>query len=174
MTGPADRVGRFRELHGSGCFVMPNPWDPGSARLLERLGFPALATTSAGNEWSQGRRDRQVALDDALRHFEVMSASVAVPVSGDFEGGFAADPEGVRRNVARAAPISADCQKLQLSFGSTHPGGMNMVRCDGSVDYLNEDIDAVAWSAMGTRDSQITVKERTRRRVCIKSDARLA
>jgi methylisocitrate lyase len=122
MMERADRVRRFRELHGSGCFVIPNPWDPGSARLLERLGFPALATTSAGFAWSQGRRDRHVALDDALRHFEVMSASVAVPVSADFEGGFAPDPEGVRRNVARAAQTGVAGLSIEDSTGDrAHP-----------------------------------------------------
>src|SRR5215218_1938443 len=68
MTRISDRVLRFRDLHGSGCFVIPNPWDVGSARTLVRLGFPALATTSSGFAWSQGRRDNQVSLDDALTH----------------------------------------------------------------------------------------------------------
>jgi methylisocitrate lyase len=81
---------------------MPNPWDAGSARLLVQLGFPALATTSAGSAWSQGRPDNGVSLDDALAHFRAISASVSVPVNGDFEGGFAVDPAGVAANVTRA------------------------------------------------------------------------
>src|SRR3954462_4299336 len=94
---------RFRTLHASGCFVVPNPWDIGSARLLVKLGFPALATTSSGFAWSTGRRDNHVALDDALAHVREIASGVEVPVNADFEGGFAVDPEGVAANVARAA-----------------------------------------------------------------------
>ncbi len=93
---------RFRLLHQSGCFVIPNPWDVGSARFLERLGFSALATTSAGFAWSLGRRDNHVALDDALAHLRAISGAVNVPVNADFEGGFAVEPEGVAGNVAAA------------------------------------------------------------------------
>ena len=70
----------FRQLHERGCFVIPNPWDAGSARLLEQLGFRALATTSSGHAWSLGRRDHGVTLDEALAYFRAVSASVAVPV----------------------------------------------------------------------------------------------
>ena len=93
---------RFRELHQSGCFVIPNPWDIGSARLLERLGFRALATTSSGFAWSLGRPDNHVALDQALAHLRAMSGAVNVPINADFEGGFAVEPEAVARNVAAA------------------------------------------------------------------------
>jgi 2-methylisocitrate lyase-like PEP mutase family enzyme len=97
------QIDRFRELHAAGCFVIPNPWDMGSARLLEQLGFPALATTSSGFAWSTGRRDNHVTLDDVLAHFRAISDAVAVPVNGDFEGGFAVAPEGVAANFAKAA-----------------------------------------------------------------------
>lgn len=94
---------RFHQLHQSGCFVIPNPWDAGSARLLESLGFPALATTSSGFAWSLGRRDYHVTLDEALGYFRAVSAAVRVPVSADFEGGFAIAPEDAAANVAKAA-----------------------------------------------------------------------
>jgi 2-methylisocitrate lyase-like PEP mutase family enzyme len=97
------RIQAFRRLHEQGCFVIPNPWDAGSARLLAQLGFPALATTSAGFAWSLGRPDNGVALDEALGHFRSVSGSVAVPVNADFEGGFAVEPAAVAANVARAA-----------------------------------------------------------------------
>ena len=93
---------RFRLLHESGCFVIPNPWDIGSARVLVGLGFPALATTSSGFAWSQGRRDAQSSLDETLAHFRTLAESVPVPVNGDFRGGFATEPEEVGRNVALA------------------------------------------------------------------------
>lgn len=96
-------IGRFRQLHEAGCFVIPNPWDTGSARLLAQLGFQALATTSSGFAWSRGRQDNHVPLDEVLAHFRAISEAVEVPVSGDFEGGFAVDPAGVAANVAAAA-----------------------------------------------------------------------
>jgi methylisocitrate lyase len=98
-----DRTAAFRRLHQSGCFVIPNPWDVGSARLLAQLGFPALATTSSGFAWSLGRPDNGVSLPEALAHFRAIAESVAVPVNGDFEGGFATEPDAVRANVAAAA-----------------------------------------------------------------------
>lgn len=93
----------FRSLHEAGCFVIPNPWDVGSARLLVQLGFPALATTSSGFAWSRGRPDNQVTLDEALGHFREIAGAVAVPVNGDFEGGFAKEPEAVAANVTLAS-----------------------------------------------------------------------
>ncbi len=102
MTETRERRRRFRELHQSGCFVIPNPWDLGSARLLSHLGFPALATTSSGFAWSQGRADNQVPLELALAHFQSIAAGVDVPVNADFEGGFATEPDAVGRNVSAA------------------------------------------------------------------------
>jgi 2-methylisocitrate lyase-like PEP mutase family enzyme len=100
MTTPI--AARFHELHKKGCFVIPNPWDAGSARLLEQLGFKALATTSAGFAWSMGRADNGVTLDEVLEHLRAVTSSVSVPVNADFEGGFATEPSGVGRNVAAA------------------------------------------------------------------------
>lgn len=97
-----DLRARFRRLHEAGCFVIPNPWDVGSARALAALGFQAVATTSAGFAWSIGQSDNAVSLDDVLAHLRQMVAGVDVPVNADFEGAFAVDPEGVAVNVARA------------------------------------------------------------------------
>jgi len=82
---------------------MPNPWDGGSARLLEGLGFPALATTSSGFAWTVGRRDNHISLEEALAHMSAIASAVEVPVNADFEGGFAVEPADVGANVARAA-----------------------------------------------------------------------
>jgi 2-methylisocitrate lyase-like PEP mutase family enzyme len=98
-----ERCRIFHELHASGCFVIPNPWDVGSARSLEQLGFPALATTSAGFAWSVGRADNHVTLEEALGYFRAIAAAVTVPVSADFEGGFAVEPADVAVNVTLAA-----------------------------------------------------------------------
>ena len=97
------RVVAFHRLHSTGCFVMPNPWDAGSARALEQLGFPALATTSAGLAWTLGRADTQVTLAEALAHLRAVAAAVTVPVNADFEGGFAVQPDQVGAHVALAA-----------------------------------------------------------------------
>lgn len=102
MPSIADRRQAFHHLHESGCFVIPNPWDVGSARALVQLGFAALATTSAGFAWSSGRPDNGVSLDEALGHLRSIAGSVDVPVSADFEGGFADAPAGVAANVALA------------------------------------------------------------------------
>jgi methylisocitrate lyase len=107
----------FRTLHESGCFVMPNPWDEGSARLLAQLGFKALATTSSGFAWSKGRPDNGVSLEDVLRHLQAMAGSVDVPINADFEGGFATAPEGVAANVARAAATGIAGLSIEDSTG---------------------------------------------------------
>jgi 2-methylisocitrate lyase-like PEP mutase family enzyme len=112
-----DTAKRLHELHASGCFVIPNPWDPGSARALEQLGFPALATTSAGFAWSLGRRDNHVTLDEELAHLRAMAAAVSVPVSADFEGGFAVEPADVAANVAAAAATGIAGLSIEDSTG---------------------------------------------------------
>jgi methylisocitrate lyase len=122
MSAANDRTGTFRRLHESGCFVIPNPWDVGSARLLVRLGFPALATTSSGFAWSQGRPDNSVSLAEALAHFRSIAESVAVPVNGDFEGGFATEPAAVRANVTAATSTGIAGLSIEDSTGdASHP-----------------------------------------------------
>src|SRR5439155_17917967 len=112
-----DRVAAFRRLHSSGCFVMPNPWDAGSARALEQLGFKALATTSAGFAWTLGRADNQVTLAQALEHLRVVAGAVKVPVNADFEGGFAVDPEQVYAHVMLAPATGIDGISIEDSSG---------------------------------------------------------
>ena len=115
----ADRISVFRTLHESGCFVMPNPWDRGSARLLVHMGFQALATTSAGMAWSMGRADNRVPLDDVLGHLRAMAGAVAVPLNADFEKGFADAPEGVAANVAAAAATGIAGLSIEDSTGDS-------------------------------------------------------
>ena len=112
-----DRVDRFRTLHQSGCFVIPNPWDVGSAVLLAQLGFPALATTSSGFAWSTGRQDNHVSRDEALAHFRSIAGRVDVPVNGDFEGGFAIEPADVGANVTLAAATGIAGVSIEDSTG---------------------------------------------------------
>jgi methylisocitrate lyase len=116
---PADLRATFHRLHESGCFVIPNPWDRGSARWLERLGFKALATTSSGFAWSQGLADHQVPLADMLEHLRQLAHGVGVPVSADFGAGFATEPAAVAVNVAAAA--STGIAGLSIEDGSGDP-----------------------------------------------------
>ena len=110
-------VDRFRQLHQSGCFVIPNPWDIGSARLLQQFGFKALATTSSGFAWTLGRADNHVKLDEALAHLRAISSAVAVPVNADFEGGFAVEPERVAKNVTAAVATGIAGLSIEDSSG---------------------------------------------------------
>ena len=108
---------RFRELHESGCFVIPNPWDLGSAKLLVQLGFKALATTSCGLAWTLGVRDHAITLDQKLAHLGAMTAAVPVPVNADFEKGFAVAPAEVAANVAAAAATGIAGLSIEDSTG---------------------------------------------------------
>ena len=94
----------FHDLHGQGCFVIPNPWDAGSARICAALGAKALATSSAAHAFTLGRADMGgVSRDEALAHAEMIVAATRLPVSGDFENGFADDPDGVAETIRLAA-----------------------------------------------------------------------
>lgn len=115
---PSDRTRAFRQLHERGCFVLPNPWDIGSARILAGLGFQALATTSAGFAWSIGCADQQVTLDAALAHLRAMSGAVDLPVNADFEGGFTIEPDAVARNVTAAVATGIAGLSIEDSSGN--------------------------------------------------------
>jgi 2-methylisocitrate lyase-like PEP mutase family enzyme len=99
MPSIAEKRRTFRQLHDSGCFVIPNPWDIGSARYLQHLGFKALATTSLGYAFSAGYADGAVPRDLMLAHIAELAAASDVPFNADFEGGYADDPDGVAESV---------------------------------------------------------------------------
>jgi 2-methylisocitrate lyase-like PEP mutase family enzyme len=101
MPTPAEKRKAFRKLHDSGCFVIPNPWNPGSARYLEGLGFKALASTSSGYAHSQGFSDGALTLDQVLTHYREITSATSIPVNADFENGFAHKPDEVAANVKR-------------------------------------------------------------------------
>ena len=110
----------FRELHRSGCFVIPNPWDAGSACYLQRLGFQALATTSSGAAWRHARADGQLSLEETLVHLREMVAATALPVNADFEQGFASDAAGVARNVRLAVDTGVAGLSIEDSTGEAN------------------------------------------------------
>ena len=113
----AEKRQEFRRLHEAGCFVIPNPWDIGSARMLQGLGFKALASTSSGFAWSQGRPDNGISRDMALEHLAELVAATDVPVNADFESGFAADPTGVAQSVRLAVEAGVAGLSIEDSTG---------------------------------------------------------
>ncbi|HEY1473243.1 MAG TPA: isocitrate lyase/phosphoenolpyruvate mutase family protein [Pseudolabrys sp.] len=115
---PADKRRTFHALHQSGCFVIPNPWNVGSARYLQGLGFKALATTSSGYAHSQGYDDGAQSCDEVLAHFREIAAATDVPVNADFEGGFADDPDGVAANVTRCIATGVAGLSIEDSTGN--------------------------------------------------------
>jgi 2-methylisocitrate lyase-like PEP mutase family enzyme len=112
-----DKRTNFRKLHESGCFVLPNPFDVGSAKALQHLGFKAIASTSAGFAWTIGKSDNRVSVEEVCAHLTDISAAVDVPVNADFEGGFAHDPEGVAANVTRGVKTGVAGLSIEDSTG---------------------------------------------------------
>jgi 2-methylisocitrate lyase-like PEP mutase family enzyme len=113
----ADKRTTFRKMHVSGCFPLPNPWDVGSARALQHLGFLAIASTSAGYAWSIGKADNRVTVEEVLDHLTALCGAVDLPVNADFEGGFAHKAEKVAANVARAVKTGVAGLSIEDSTG---------------------------------------------------------
>src|SRR3569833_2122778 len=123
----------FRRLHDSGCFVLPNPWDVGSARLFATMGFKALASTSSGYAWSQGRPDNKVSCEDILSHLTVLCAATDLPVNADIESGFAASAQGVAANVRRCIDSGvAGLSKEEAAGDARTP----LFDCDVAVERI--------------------------------------
>jgi 2-methylisocitrate lyase-like PEP mutase family enzyme len=122
----------FRQLHDSGTFVIPNPWDVPSARLLEHLGFRALATTSSGFAATLGRPDQHVTRDELLAHVATLTAAVGVPVSVDAESGYAADPAGVARTVR----LLADAGAAGVSIEDYDPASAGVLPVDVAAERV--------------------------------------
>ncbi len=102
MSDQSSRIATFRSLHEQGCFILPNPWDAGSAKRLETLGFKALASSSSAAAWTLGLKDHQITIEQILDHLDRLCAATDLPVNADFESGFAETPDGVAANVQRA------------------------------------------------------------------------
>lgn len=140
----------FRALHAHGCFVLPNPWDVGSARMMQNLGFQALASTSSGYAWTTGRPDNAVSRDDVLEHLATLCASVDLPVNADFESGFADDPEGVAANVALCVETGVAGLSIEDRDGTPtglYPKDLSVARIRAAheaIDASGEDVVLVA------------------------------
>ena len=163
----SEKRAAFRALHQSGCFALPNPWDAGSAKYLQSLGFKALASTSAGFAWSIGKSDNRVTREDVLSHLEMLCAATDLPVNADFEGGFADDPEGVAASVRlavatpgvaglsiedrttdKAAPLYEDALAVdriaaaRAAIDEGNSGVMLVARCEGLLVGVS-DLDLI-------------------------------
>jgi 2-methylisocitrate lyase-like PEP mutase family enzyme len=139
----------FRALHQHGCFVIPNPWDVGSARVLQHLGFVALASTSAGYAWTRGRADYQVTRRDVLQHLTALSEAVDLPVNADFENGFAVEPERVADSVELA--VQTGVAGLSIEDRDGTPTGLF------DLPYAVERIRAARVAIDRTREDVILV-----------------
>jgi 2-methylisocitrate lyase-like PEP mutase family enzyme len=128
-------VAEFRALHEAGCFVMPNPWDAGSAKALAQLGFKALATTSAGFAFSRGKRDAPgvMSREATLAHIRDIVTATPLPVNADFQSGFGADPEGVHESVAMCVRTGVAGLSIEDATGET---GKPLFDPDAAVDRL--------------------------------------
>lgn len=146
----AEKRAAFRALHETECFLLPNPWDVGSARMMQHLGFAALASTSAGYAWTMGKPDYAVTLDAVLDHLAAMSAAVDLPINADFEAGFAADAEGVAANVAMAvktgiAGLSIEDRDLASNALYDKATAIERVKAArAAIDETGEDVILVA------------------------------
>ena len=120
----------FHELHRTGCFVIPNPWDAGSARYLESMGFKALATTSSGYAWSTGRADGSVPREAVLSYLRTIVDATSLPVNADFEAGYAKDPQGVAESVRMAIDTGVAALSIE---DSTYDDGKPLRDIDDAV-----------------------------------------
>jgi 2-methylisocitrate lyase-like PEP mutase family enzyme len=106
----------FRKLHEAGCFILPNPWDIGSARWLEQAGFKALATTSAGYAFSRGVPDRKVSADEVIHHCSELVNTTSLPVNADFEDGYSSTIEGLKANVRKCVQAGVSALSIEDSI----------------------------------------------------------
>jgi len=130
----------FRALHQEGCFVLPNPWDLGSIRRLEKAGFKALASTSSGAAWAQGRDDGELSRDEVLEHLRFLCAATDLPINADFEAGYANEPEGVAANIT----LAVDTGVAGLSIEDRT--GRSLYELDLAVDRIKAARGAITSS----------------------------
>lgn len=150
----------FRQLHESGCFLIPNPWDVGSARLLAHMGFKALATTSSGFAWSSGMADNTVTLPLVLNHLREICAAVTVPVNADFESGFAMDTGGVYENVLTATGTGISGISIEDSTGDADTPLFDFTLSVERLCAARDAIDASAQDILLTGRSEGFIVDR--------------
>jgi len=151
MPSTDEKRRAFRALHDSGCFVIPNPWNVGTARYLEGLGFKALATTSSGYAHSQGLPDGAQTLDEVLGHFRDIAATTDLPVNADFEDGFAEDLGKMAENVVRCAETGVAGLSIEDSAGNTAEPLYDFDTALARVKAARKAIDQAGSGQTGTK-----------------------
>jgi 2-methylisocitrate lyase-like PEP mutase family enzyme len=144
----ADKRRAFHRLHQNGCFVIPNPWDVGSARYLQSLGFKALATTSSGFAWSHGHRDGGMSRDRVLDHLTEMVEATDLPINADFEHGFAPDAAGVAESVRLAVETGVAGLSIEDSTGQASTPLFNVDTAIGRIRAARGAIDKAGADTM--------------------------
>jgi 2-methylisocitrate lyase-like PEP mutase family enzyme len=162
MTHPsiADKRRTFRALHERGCFVSPNPWNAGSARYLQGLGFKALATTSSGYAHAQGLSDGDVTLDMVLAHCREIAHLADVPLNADFEGGYAHDPSGVAENVRRCVETGVAGLSIEDFTGNDADPLYDFDSAVARVRAARKAIDAAGGGVVFTARTEGFIKAR--------------
>lgn len=150
----------FRALHESGCFIIPNPWDRGSAKLLQHMGFKALATTSSGAAWTKGQPDYRLTLPDILAHLRDMVGASDLPINADFESGFSDDLEELAKNLKSAADtgvagLSIEDRRLDLE------GFYDVGTATERVRIARQAIDASAKDVLLVARADILLEDNT-------------
>ncbi|MDI1266004.1 MAG: isocitrate lyase/phosphoenolpyruvate mutase family protein [bacterium] len=160
----AARRAQFRSLHREGCFIIPNPWDIGGARRLEKLGFKALATTGAGYAWSMGREDGQLSLEDALGHLRMLCSATDLPVNADFETGYSDSPDGIFDNVLMAIETGVAGLSIEDRRGRDlveFPVAVERIRAARrAIDHSDQDVLLIGRSEghfLGKPDLEATI-----------------
>lgn len=144
----AEKRRAFRELHAAGCFAIPNPWDIGSAKYLEQLGFKALATTSSGFAWSQGLPDGGASRDQVLAHLQSLVAATDLPINADFESGFAKNTGELLENVRLAVHTGIAGLSIEDSTGNTDRPLYDLVTAVERVRTARRAIDAAGGDTL--------------------------
>ncbi len=144
----ADRRLAFRKLHESGCFLIPNPWDVGSARYLQSLGFKALATTSSGLAWSQGRPDNGLPRERVLEHLRELVEATELPLNADFENGFAAGAAGIGESVRLAVETGIAGLSIEDSTGNADTPLFELADATARIRAARKSIDAAGGDTL--------------------------
>jgi 2-methylisocitrate lyase-like PEP mutase family enzyme len=160
MPSIADKRREFRRLHQSGCFVIPNPWDIGTTRYLQSLGFKALATTSAGFAFSRGLPDGAVTREAMLAHIAEIAAAADVPVNADFEGGYAHAPDGVAESVRLCVDTGVAGLSIEDSTGDKAKPLYDFDHAVARVRAARAAIDQAGGEVIFTARSEGFIRER--------------
>ncbi|MBX6363720.1 MAG: isocitrate lyase/phosphoenolpyruvate mutase family protein [Gemmatimonadetes bacterium] len=144
----AARRAEFRRLHESGCFLIPNPWDVGSAKYLAGLGFKALATTSSGAAWAHGKPDGAMTLDEILAHVRAIVEATDLPVNADFEDGHAPDERGLAENIRRCLETGVAGLSIEDSTGDASRPLYDFDEAVARVRVARETVDAAGGDAL--------------------------